>query len=78
MNEFNISQVSTIVNNILEQMTGQTAQAPITNAADFAAVAQTLLRTGYDPVINAISQVFSTACTWTRPAGVMQSVSCHP
>lgn len=59
MNEFNISQVSTIVNNILEQMTGQKAQAAITDAADFAAVAQTLLRTGYDPVINAISQVFS-------------------
>lgn len=59
MNEFNISQVSTIVNNILEQMTGQKSQAPITNAADFAAVAQTMLRTGYDPIINAISQVFS-------------------
>lgn len=59
MNEFNISQVSTIVNNILEQMTGQKAQAAITNAADFAAVAQTMLRTGYDPIINAISQVFS-------------------
>lgn len=59
MNEFNISQVSTIVNNILEQMTGQKAQAPITNAADFAAVAQTMLKTGYDPIINAISQVFS-------------------
>lgn len=59
MNEFNITQVSTIVNNILEQMTGQKAQAPITNAADFAAVAQTMLKTGYDPIINAISQVFS-------------------
>ena len=59
MNEFNISQVSTIVNNILEQMTGQKAQAAITNAADFAAVAQTMLKTGYDPIINAISQVFS-------------------
>lgn len=59
MNEFNISQVSTIVNNILEQMTGQKVQAPITNAADFVAVAQTMLKTGYDPVINAISQVFS-------------------
>lgn len=59
MNEFNISQVSTIVNNILEQMTGQKAQTPITNAADFAAVAQTMLRTGYDPILNAISQVFS-------------------
>ena len=59
MNNFDISQVSTIVNNILEQMTGQKQQTVITNAADFAAVAQTMLKTGYDPIINAISQVFS-------------------
>lgn len=59
MNEFNISQVSVIVNNIVEQMTGQKSQTVITNAADFAAVAQTLLKTGMDPVLNAISQVFS-------------------
>lgn len=59
MNDFNISQVATIVNNIAEQMTGQRALTQITNAADFIAVAQTLLKTGYDPVINAISQVFS-------------------
>ena len=59
MNSFNISQVSTIVNAIASQMTGQTSQAVINNAADFAAVAQTLLQTGRDPIINAISQVFS-------------------
>ena len=59
MNTFDISQVSTIVNSIVSQMTGQTSQAVINNAADFAAVAQTLLQTGRDPVINAISQVFS-------------------
>lgn len=59
MNSFDISQVSTIINNISEQMTGQKAQTVITNAADFAAVAQTLLKTGYDPILNAISQVFS-------------------
>lgn len=59
MNNFDISQVSVIVNNIVEQMTGQKSQTVITNTADFAAVAQTLLKTGYGPVINAISQVFS-------------------
>ena len=59
MNNFDISQVSTIVNNIMEQMTGQKQQTVITGAADFAAVAQTMLKTGYDPIINAISQVFS-------------------
>ena len=59
MNDFTISQISTIVNNVTEQVTGQKAIAPITNASDFVAVAQTLLRTGYDPVINAISQIWS-------------------
>lgn len=59
MNYFDIAQVSTIVNNIVQQMTGQTQQTVINNAADFVAVAQTLLQTGRDPIINAISQVFS-------------------
>ena len=59
MNYFDIAQVSTIVNNIVQQMTGQTQQTVINNAADFAAVAQTLLQTGRDSIINAISQVFS-------------------
>lgn len=59
MNYFDIAQVSTIVNNIVQQMTGQTQQTVINNAADFTAVAQTLLQTGRDPIINAISQVFS-------------------
>lgn len=59
MNSFDISQVSTIINSIIGQMTGQTGEVVITNASDFTAVAQTLLRTGYDPIINAISQIFS-------------------
>ena len=59
MNDFTISQISTIVNNITEQLTGQKAAAAITNTGDFVAAAQTLLRTGYDPVLNAISQVWS-------------------
>lgn len=59
MNDFTISQISTIVNNITEQLTGQKAAAAITNTGDFVAAAQTLLKTGYDPVLNAISQVWS-------------------
>lgn len=59
MNTFDIKQVSTIVNSLVQQMTGQTSQTVISNAADFAAVAQVLLQTGRDPIINAISQVFS-------------------
>lgn len=59
MNDFTIDQISTVMNSIVAQATGQTALTNITNAGDFVTVAQTLLRTGYDPVINAISQVWS-------------------
>lgn len=59
MNDFTISQASTVLNAVVEQMTGQTNLAPITTPGQFVAVAQTLLRTGVDPVLNAISQVWS-------------------
>lgn len=53
-----VSQASTVLNNIASQLTGG-ALAPITNNDDFVSVAQTLLLTGRDPVINALSQVWS-------------------
>lgn len=53
-----IAQASTVLNNIAGQLTGG-ALAPITNNDDFVSVAQTLLLTGRDPVINALSQVWS-------------------
>lgn len=59
MNDFTISQASTVLNAVVAQMTGQTNLAAITTPGQFAAVAQTLLRTGVDPVLNAISQVWS-------------------
>ena len=54
-----IAQASTVLNNIYGQITGGTL-APITNSADFVSAANTLLLTGRDPVINALSQ------TWAR------------
>ena len=59
MNEMNISQVSAVLNEIVEQATGQKAMASITNAADFVSVAQSALKTGYDPILNAMSNVWS-------------------
>lgn len=53
-----IAQASTVLNNIAGQLTGG-ALAPITNNDDFVSVAQTLLLTGRDPIINALSQVWS-------------------
>lgn len=59
MNEMKINQASAVLNSVVEQMTGQKPITAITTPGDVVSVAQTLLRTGYDPVINAISQVWS-------------------
>ena len=53
-----IAQASTVLNNIYNQITGGNL-APITNTADFVSAANTVLLTGRDPVINAISQIWS-------------------
>jgi hypothetical protein len=55
---FTIEQASTVLNNVYEQITGKQITA-VTNTADFVSVAQTLLQTGRDPVLNAISQMWS-------------------
>ena len=59
MNAMNFSQAATVLTDIVKQATGQEAITAITTPQDFVAVAQTALKTGYDPVINAISQVWS-------------------
>lgn len=59
MNSFSIDQVSTVLNAIVTQATGQANLTAITTPAQFVSVAQTTLKTGYDPIINAISQVWS-------------------
>ena len=53
-----IKQAATILNAVVAQQTGQTAVAAINNTADFVSVAETALKMGRDPVINAISQVW--------------------
>lgn len=59
MNIMTFSQAAAVLNEVVKQATGQAAIAPITTPGDFVSVAQTALQTGYDPVINAISQVWS-------------------
>ena len=54
-----ISQASTVLNSIVQQAGNRQALTPITTPEDFIAAAQTALQTGYDPIINAISQVWS-------------------
>jgi len=53
-----IKQAAAILNAVVAQQTGQNAVAAITNTADFVSVAETALKTGRDPVLNAISQVW--------------------
>ena len=67
MNSMSISQASTLLNAIVKQATGQTAQAVINDAADLVSVAQTALLTGYDPIFNAVSQVWSRTVFSSRP-----------
>lgn len=66
MNDLSFNQIATVVNSISQQATG-IAQITPTNTSDFVSVAQTALLTGYDNVINAISQVLSRTIFSIRP-----------
>ena len=67
VNEMGFNQVAATLNAIHQQVTGQTDITPINNTQDFISVAQTTLRSGYDPVLNAISQMVSRTIFATRP-----------
>lgn len=62
-----IEQAATVLNAVVAQQTGVSNVAPITNTEQFVSVAQTALKTGYDPVINAISQVWARTVYAVRP-----------
>lgn len=66
VNDLSFNQVATILNAIQEQTTGQKA-ITATNTKDFVACAQTALKTGYDPLFNAISQVLGKTIFSVRP-----------
>lgn len=57
-NIMTVEQASTVLNNIYEQITGK-ALTNVLGTADFVSTAQTVLLTGRDPVINALSQLWS-------------------
>lgn len=66
VNDLTFNQLSMVLNSIVQQATGQQAQQA-TNTAEFVSVAQTVLKTGYDPVLQAISQVLSRTIFSIRP-----------
>lgn len=66
VNALSFNQCSTLLNAINSQATGRQGIAPA-NTSEFVTVAQTTLLTGYDTVINAISQVLSKTVFSVRP-----------
>lgn len=62
----NFKQAATLLNSIVAQATGK-AQITPTNTNEFVSVAQTGLKTGYDPLMSAISQVLSKTVFSVRP-----------
>lgn len=66
VNDLTFTQIATVLNSVQQQATGQAAIAA-TNTSDFVAVAQRTLKTGYDPVMSAISQVLSKTIFANRP-----------
>lgn len=65
-NDLTFTQASAILNEIQSQATGKSTIAPV-DSASFITSAQTALKTGYDPLMNAISQVLSRTIFSIRP-----------
>lgn len=66
INDLSFNQVATLLNAITSQVTGQTELTP-TNTNEFVSLATTALKTGYDPLATAISQVLSWTIFSERP-----------
>lgn len=60
------NQISTVLNAIHAQATGTSVPAAV-DTASFVTQAQAVLKTGYDPVLNAVSQVLSRTIFSIRP-----------
>ena len=58
INSMSFTQSATLLNAVLEQMTGTSSLAPV-DESEFVAVASTVLQTGYDQLNKAISQVLT-------------------
>jgi len=65
-NDLTINQISTVLGEIVEQATGSKPMA-VTDTSSFVTVAQIGLKTGYDTLATAISQVLSRTIFSTRP-----------
>lgn len=66
VNNLEFVQLSATLAEMLHQATGQSVKSPI-NTGEFVSVGQTLLKTGYEPAMNAISQVLARTIFSVRP-----------
>ncbi len=66
MNDLTINQSYAVVNSILKQATGN-ANISVVDGNQFATVATSVLKNGYDPLLNAISQVITRTIFSNRP-----------
>ena len=66
VNNLTFEQSATLLTDLYEQATGQKSLTPV-DTATFTTVAQAVLKTGYDTVMNSISQVLSRTIFSVRP-----------
>ena len=66
VNVMNFEQAATLLTSLHQQATGQSAITP-TDESGFVSMAQATLRAGYDPIINAISQMIGETLIAVRP-----------
>lgn len=66
VNDMTVFQAGTILQSLVKQATGQAVIAANT-PGEFVSVAQTALKTGYDPILNAMSQMWGRTIFSIRP-----------
>lgn len=66
VNDMTVFQAGIILQNLVKQATGQAVIAAST-PGEFVSVAQTALKTGYDPILNAMSQMWGRTIFSIRP-----------
>lgn len=66
VNDMIVYQASTVLSSLVQQATGQKVITP-TTPGEFVSVATTALNTGYDPILNALSQLWGRTIFSVRP-----------
>lgn len=66
VNDMVVHQASTVLNSLVKQATGQEILT-VSTPGEFVSVAQTALKTGYEPLMNAMSQMWGRTIFSIRP-----------